>query len=217
MTDELKILSEGAESLGIMLDELQVRKFSILITELSKWNHKVNLTAIRDSKEIVVKHLLDSLTLPAYVTMNGSLLDIGSGGGFPSIPVCIIRPDLYIVSVDAVQKKIMFQKHIARTLNLDNFTAVHARGESLLEDRGERFDFVVSRAFSSLKSFAELSRPLLADDGKIVAMKGSGGKSEALEAEATLESSMMKIDRVIEFLLPVSGDSRSLVVISKIQ
>ena len=211
----MKLLVEGAASIGIDLDEEQTGKFSAFMLELSKWNHKINLTAIRGGREIIVKHLLDSLTLLAHLNLGGNLLDIGSGAGFPSIPLSIIRSDLAIVSVDAVQKKILFQKHIARTLKLANFTAVHARAESLFKLSGERYDFILSRAFSSIKNFAELSLPLLADDGKIVAMKGAGGKEEALKTESELAGLMMKIERVIEFKLPVTGDSRSLIIISK--
>ena len=216
MTAEMKLLVDGAASLGLSLDEDQIEKFTAFVLELSKWNHKINLTAIRGSREVIVKHLLDSLTLLAYLNLNGRLLDIGSGAGFPSIPLSILRPDLAIVSVDTVQKKILFQRHIARTLKLDNFTAVHARAESLVNSSNERYDFIVSRAFSSIKTFTELSLPLLAEDGKAVAMKGAGGKEEALKTESELTGLMAKIERVIEFKLPVTGDNRSLIVLSKI-
>lgn len=210
----MKLLVQGASSLGFNLEEDQMEKFSAFMLELSKWNHKINLTAIRGEREIIVKHLLDSLTVLAHVYLCGKLLDIGSGAGFPSIPLSIIRPDLAIVSVDAVQKKILFQKHIARTLKLVNFRSVHARVESLTNQSGELYDFILSRAFSSIKTFAELSLPLLADDGKIIAMKGAGGKEEALKSESEL-AGLMKVESVIEFKLPVSGDSRSLIVLSK--
>jgi 16S rRNA (guanine527-N7)-methyltransferase len=215
VTNEMILLDEGAQSLGIKLDDAQLQKFSTLMMELAKWSQKINLTAIKGFKDIAVKHLLDSLTLPAQISLSGSLLDIGSGAGFPAIPISIIRPELEVVSVDAVQKKIMFQKHIARTLDLDNLNAVHARAEFLFSGTGKRFDFIVSRAFSSLKIFAELSLPLLADEGKAVAMKGLDGRREALDVEAELAASMMQIERIIEFTLPVSGDSRSLIVISR--
>jgi 16S rRNA (guanine527-N7)-methyltransferase len=212
----MNLLLEGAASLGLNLDEDQIGKFSALVLELSKWNRKINLTAIRGSREVIVKHLLDSLTLPAHINIQGKLLDIGSGAGFPSIPLSILRPDLAIVSVDAVQKKILFQKHITRTLKLANLTAVHARAEALTDSSTERYDFILSRAFSSLKAFAEISLPLLADDGKIVAMKGAGGREEAQKSESELAGLMMTIEQVIEFRLPVTGDNRSLIVLSKL-
>ena len=212
----MKLLVDGAASLGLSLDEDQIEKFAAFVLELSKWNHKINLTAIRGSREIIVKHLLDSLTLPAHVNIQGKVLDIGSGAGFPSIPLSIIRPDLAIVSVDAVQKKILFQKHITRTLKLDNLTAVHARAEALTNSSRESYHFILSRAFSSLRTFAELSLPLLAGDGKIVAMKGAGGKEEAQKFESESAGLMMTIEQVIEFRLPVTGDNRSLIVLSKV-
>lgn len=215
MKAEIKLLVQGACSLGFNLDENQIEKYSAFMLELSKWNHKINLTAIRGEREIIVKHLLDSLTLLAHVSLSGKLLDIGSGAGFPSIPLSIIRPDLTIVSVDAVQKKILFQKHIARTLRLVNFRPVHARVESLFKQSEERYDFILSRAFSSIRTFAELSLPLLSDNGKIIAMKGAGGKEEAHNSEPELAGLLMRVESVIEFKLPISGDSRSLIVMSK--
>jgi 16S rRNA (guanine527-N7)-methyltransferase len=211
----MKLFAEEAALLGLPLDEDQIEKFTVFMLELSKWNRKINLTAIRDCREVIVKHLLDSLALLAHVNLHGKVLDIGSGAGFPSLPLSIIRPNLAILSVDAVQKKILFQKHIARTLNLDNFSAVHARVESLYDRSGEKFDYILSRAFSSIKVFAELSSPLLAADGKIVAMKGAGGREETLKAESELTGLKMKVERITEFKLPVTGDSRSLIVISK--
>lgn len=212
----MKLLEEGAVSLGLKLDEGQLAKFAELMSELSKWNRKINLTAIKGCRDVVVKHLLDSLTLPSHIDLNGRLLDIGSGAGFPSIPISIIRPEVTIVSVDAVQKKILFQKHIGRALKLANFTAVHARAESLGNRPGESYDFILSRAFSSIKTFADLSLPLLAEGGKVVAMKGAGGREEALRSESELAGIMMMVERVIEFKLPVTGDGRSLIVLSKV-
>lgn len=215
MTEELKLLTEGALSLGLKMDDLQQENFSTLMLELTKWNQKINLTAIRSLNDIAVKHLLDSLTLAAHIKLTGRLLDIGSGAGFPAIPISIVRPDLEVVSVDAVQKKIMFQKHMARSLALTNFAAVHARVESLFTGTGEKFDFIVSRAFSSIENFAELSLPLLAGGGKIVAMKGQAGRAEALDAEAVLAKLQVQVESVIEFNLPISGDGRSLIVLTK--
>jgi len=211
----MKLLVDGAATLGLLIDEDRMGKFSVFMQELSKWNRKINLTAIKGEREIIVKHLLDSLTILAHVNLDGRLLDIGSGAGFPSIPLSIMKPDLAIVSVDAVQKKILFQKHVARTLKLDNFTAVHARAESLVSQTGERYNYILSRAFSSLRTFAELSLPLLADEGKTIAMKGAGGKEEAQKSESELAGLMLAIERVIEFRLPVTGDNRSLIVMAR--
>jgi 16S rRNA (guanine527-N7)-methyltransferase len=216
VTPEMKLLAEGAVSLGIILDDSQLEKFAELTAELLKWNRKINLTAIRSCHDVVVKHLLDSLTLSAHVSLHGKLLDIGSGAGFPAIPLSMIRPDLEVDSVDAVQKKILFQKHVARTLKLGNFRALHARVETLSR-QPERYDFIVSRAFSSLKTFAEYSLPLLTDEGTIISMKGAGGKDEVLKSESELVGMMIKVERVVEFRLPITGDGRMLIVMSKKQ
>ena len=206
----------GAKQLGIELTAAQLGKFHLLADELQKWNKKINLTAIRGDEEIVVKHFLDSLTLLRLVGAQGALLDIGSGAGFPGIPVKIVRHDLQVISVDAVDKKVIFQRHAARALALHGFEGVHARAEELAAKYAGRFDWVVSRAFSDIPTFARIALPLVRERGKIVAMKGKSGEEEAMAAAASLDDLGLKVSEVIKFALPYSGDSRSFVVIEKI-
>src|SRR5689334_9609489 len=126
-----ELFPRGLADLGLVLDRLQLDRFAQLAAELGKWNRKINLTAIAAEEEIVVKHFVDSLTLARVVTDSGSLLDLGSGGGFPALPLKILFPELQVVAVDAVEKKIIFQRQAARQLGLIGFTALHARGETL--------------------------------------------------------------------------------------
>ena len=208
-------LSRGAVQLGIELTAIQLGKFNALAAELKKWGRKINLTAIRDDEEIAVKHFLDSLTLVKALGRKGHLLDIGAGAGFPSLPVKIVRPELHVTTVDAVEKKVIFQRHAARTLGLHGFEALHARGEELAVHHAERFDYVVSRAFSDIPTFARMALPLLKGNGRIVAMKGRGGTDEATAARAPLAELGLRIVEVLEFPLPVTGDRRALVVIER--
>jgi 16S rRNA (guanine527-N7)-methyltransferase len=205
----------GLAELGLVLDQRQMDRFARLAAELGKWNRKINLTAIATEEEIVVKHFLDSLTMARVVPGTGSLVDLGSGGGFPALPLKILFPGLQVVSVDAVEKKIIFQRQAARQLGLDGFTALHARGETLAADHGARFDWVVSRAFTDLVNFAAMAAPLVNGEGKIVAMKGKGGRDEAVAAQEPLRVLGIRLCEVIEFSLPVSGDRRSFVVMAK--
>lgn len=211
----LQLLKEGAAELGLVLDEAALSSFSRFAEELAKWNRKINLTAITAEEDVAVKHFLDSLTVAAHVPLGGKLLDIGSGAGFPGIPLKIIKPDLRVVSVDAVEKKILFQRHAARLLGLENFTALHARGETLQTTYGAYFDIIISRAFTDLMSFVAMVLPLLADGGRIVAMKGSEGKSESNLAEARLVDAGLHIEALREFTLPFSGDRRSIIIIRR--
>lgn len=210
-----ELLQSGAAELGISLSAEQAASLDAFAEELKKWNKKINLTAITDDQDIAVKHLVDSLSLLKVVHGPGRLLDIGSGGGFPCIPVKIVAQELDMVSVDAVVKKISFQKQAARLLKLENFQAVHVRAETLATDYPEYFDWVVSRAFSDIPSFVEMALPVLKPEGRIVAMKGKNAAEEVAAAEDALTRLGVRVERVENFNLPSSGDARSLVVMVK--
>jgi 16S rRNA (guanine527-N7)-methyltransferase len=208
-------LEKGAEELGIIISPEQAEKFSKYADELCKWNRKINLTSIILPEEIAIKHFIDSLTLVKYVDVTGALLDIGSGGGFPGIPLKIMSPSTSIVSVDAVEKKILFQRHVVRTLALEGFTSLHCRAENLFPEYKAYFKTVVSRAFADLKEFVIYALPLLEEKGVIVAMKGREGRKEAEAARSELEKLGAAVSAVYEFELPLLKDLRSLIVISR--
>ncbi len=212
----VNLLSSSASELGIYLSVEKLEKFVTFAYELKKWNRKINLTSITDDSDIAVKHFADSLSLLKVIGENGSLLDIGSGGGFPSIPVKIALPGLSVVSVDAVEKKILFQRHMARVLGLDNFFPVHARCEELPAKYTDSFDWVVSRALTDIAAFVKLARPFLRRDGRMIAMKGKRGGDEASSAIPGLADAGVTVVDVVEIRLPVTGDLRSLVVMKKI-
>lgn len=208
-------LVQGARELGVELTTAELGKFYHFAAELKKWARKINLTAITADEEIAVKHFLDSLTLLKIVTGHGRLLDIGSGAGFPAIPVKIARHELKVVSVDAVEKKVIFQRHAARLLRLHDFEAVHARGEELAGHFAGAFHWVVSRAFSDIPTFVRIVLPLIKDNGTIIAMKGRGGGEEAKLVSSSLAGLGVRVTEVLEFRLPISGDARSLVVMER--
>jgi len=214
--DAAELLRRCAGDLGFELDSNELGRFGSFADELKKWNRKINLTAIRDDRDIIIKHFADSLTLLGIVNKTGTLLDIGSGGGFPAIPLKIMLPRLSVVSVDAVEKKILFQRQAARLLNLHDFTALHVRGEELLKSYAFHFDYVVSRAFSDLPYFVSLALPLLKDDGRIIAMKGREGRDEAIATKRQLADLGAKVIDCIHLKLPVTNDDRYLVVMGKI-
>jgi len=209
------LLVTGAGELGLKLGAAELGKLYIFASELKKWSRKINLTAIRGDEEIAVKHFLDSLSLLRIVGFKGDLLDIGSGGGFPAIPLKISCRDLQVVSVDAMEKKIIFQRHVARLLGLHGFEALHARAEELAAQRAGCFDWVVSRAFSDIPTFVRIALPLLTEQGKIIAMKGRCGREEAEAAGPALREMGSEVSEIIVFKLPVSGDARSLIIINR--
>lgn len=209
-------LEKGVSVLGITLSLEQFDQFTTYANELCKWNSKINLTSIVLPEEIAIKHFLDSLTLVQYIEHTGVLLDIGSGGGFPGIPLKIAIPALKVVSVDAVAKKINFQRHIARTLAFVDFTAVHDRVENLSPDYNGAFNYIVSRAFTDIPAFVKNALPFLAEGGEIVAMKGKDGRKEALAATERLKEMGTAVVSIHEFELPLLKDHRALIVIRKI-
>ncbi len=211
----MELLIQSATTLSIELSAEQKNAFALFHDELHKWNQKVNLTAIRSERDTVLKHFVDSLVLLPMLAEAKTMLDLGSGGGFPVIPLKIMLPVLTAVSVDAVEKKILFQRHMARLLRLHDFTALHERGEQLVEQFAGRFDRIVSRAFSDLQYFARLAEPLLKDTGYLIAMKGREGISEAAEARAALARLGLERVECIQQALPESGDERCLVIMAR--
>jgi 16S rRNA (guanine527-N7)-methyltransferase len=168
------IIYDGANNLGIRIDRGKIEKFSIHALELIKWNQKINLTAITDPMEVAVKHFLDSIAPIPDISPNGSLLDIGSGGGFPGIPLKICLPSVSITLIDASRKKINFLKHVIRTLELENICAFHIRAEDFAKkpEAARHFDVIISRALTSMTAFTLAAIPFLKKDGVIIAMRG---------------------------------------------
>ena len=176
-------LINGAAELGLRLSGEQAALFSAYLTELKKWNKRINLTSITTDGEIVTKHFLDSLIAARHIGPTEKLLDMGAGGGFPGLPLKIAMPEIDLTLMDSVGKKVNFMRHVIRTLALTHVRAVHERaGEPLASsDEPATYDCVISRAFSSINDFLRLALPYLTPGGRIIAMKGP--KSAELTAE----------------------------------
>ncbi|WP_250532644.1 16S rRNA (guanine(527)-N(7))-methyltransferase RsmG [Caballeronia sp. AZ10_KS36] len=176
MTDLDSLLDQGAVELGVALSAEQKRKLLDYVALLSKWNGVYNLTAIREPRQMLIQHILDSLAIvPAVAGRHAStLLDVGSGGGLPGIVLAIALPDLQVTLNDIVHKKTAFQSQAKAQLGLPNLSVVTGRVETLKPgvDVHGKFDVIVSRAFAELADFATLARHLVAEDGCILAMKG---------------------------------------------
>ena len=163
--------------------ELRARaeEFDTLLTELERWNRKVNLTAIRDRREMITAHILDSLV--AQPLLHGkAILDVGTGPGFPGLPLAIVEPQREFTLLDSNNKKIMFVQHAAGMLGLDNVTAVKGRGEDYAP--GHRFDTVIARALAALPRLVEIAGHHVREDGVFVALKGRYPTTELEELEA---------------------------------
>jgi len=170
--DLKKLLTDGARELDIPLSAGQADAFMLYLSELRKWNQKTNLTAIEDPSDIVIKHFLDSLSLIKILPEGAkTAADIGSGAGFPGIPVKVAMPGLAIASVEPAHKKAAFQRHIIRLLGLEGIRVVEAKVEEVSAGP-ERFDVIFSRAFKEPEGLLPLAGPLLTEGGQVVLSLG---------------------------------------------
>ena len=178
-------LSQGIAAMGLDIDTAAQQKLLAYLALLKKWNRTYNLTALRDERQMVSHHLLDSFTLLPYVADAHSMIDVGSGGGMPGIPTAICRPDLQITLLDTNTKKATFLRQAAIELGLDNVAVSSSRVEEM---RGKTADIVTSRAFAELHDFVQLTRHLLNENGHWVAMKGVYPKEELFRLPENVEA-----------------------------
>lgn len=215
-TEWQRFIIDSARKLGIEIDERVSASFSIHAFELIKWNRKMNLTAITDPREIAIKHFLDSLAPARCIPERGRLLDIGSGGGFPGIPLKIFKPSISVLLIDGVRKKINFLKHVIRTLRLENIEARQMRSETLLKvaECVTSFDIIISRALSDLSTFVKSALPLLTEHGNIIAMKGEVDMKELDLVRVDIPKDRYSL-RIEKYGLPSINGLRSLVIIKR--
>lgn len=207
MVDHARQLSRGAEQMGIALSEHQAEQLLAYMALLNKWNKAYNLTAVRDPNEMVSRHLLDSLSVLPHVEQ-GRWLDVGSGGGMPGVILAIMLPDSDFTLLDSNGKKTRFLTQVRLELGLDNMQVVNSRVEAFSPDRP--FDGIVSRAFSSLADFTELTRHLSTPQTRWLAMKGLYPQDELLAL-----ADDFRVQRSIELSVPGSDASRHLLVLQR--
>jgi len=163
------VLVEGARRLGIQLSEAQAANLIRLLDELDDWNQRMNLTAIRERGQQITKHLLDSLAVQPHLS-GARIADVGTGAGFPGLPLALVNPDAHFTLIDSTAKKLRFIDHVAQLLALSNVDTVHTRAESYRPH--ERFDCVLSRAVGPIERFVRWSGHLCVGGGRLLAMKG---------------------------------------------
>lgn len=208
-----KILVEGSELLGIKLNEIQKKSFVEFLKLLKKWNKRVNLTSVTDDKDIVIKHFLDSLSISNLIPDGSFVLDIGSGAGFPGIPLSIVNTSLKITLLDSTEKKVFFTREVIRKLELQNVETLVGRAEDLNNGikRGV-YDFVITRALGGIKKILELGFPYLKSDGKFLLMRGKNGLGEWNIVKDELDGKIELIE-VKNQTLPFSDYKRVVLVV----
>jgi 16S rRNA (guanine527-N7)-methyltransferase len=210
----LDIIVQGAARMGMAVTVEQARQFALHGRSLLEWNRRINLTAITKPEEIAVKHFLDAIAPLNHLPARGLLLDIGTGGGFPGLPLKVMAPELSMTLIDSIRKKINFVKHVIRQLDLQDIQALQTRAEELGRDSGYagRFDVIVGRALADLDKFLDLAVPLLAPRGRIIAYQGP---QDAHDAVITRASRRLRTV-VHHYHLPFIGDPRSLTILQSL-
>ena len=215
-----KLVQDLRSLVGIQLTMRQLAAFKKYEDVLLEWNKNINLTAIRDGEGIRNKHFLDSLTcmLAWRDRPPERLIDIGTGAGFPGIPLKIIMPRLQLTLVESVGKKLEFCRHMVEVLGLENVTCLQARAEELglAREHREKYDWAVARAVANLPVLAEYLLPLVRVGGGMLAQKGETGPAEAHKADHAIHVLGGRIKQLIPVLLPGVTEERFLVVVDKV-
>ena len=195
----------------------QLEQFFVYMNLLIEWNEKMNLTAITEPEEIVLKHFIDSVTILNKLDNYAKIVDVGTGAGFPGIPLSIMNPTLKITLVDSLNKRLIFLQEVVNKLNLKNIEIIHARAEEFGQNKKyrESFDFATSRAVANLATLSEYLIPLIKVNGKVISMKAADAHDEIKDAKKAIEILGGKIEKIDEFNLPQSDIGRTVIIIRK--
>lgn len=203
--------------MNISLLKEQYGQFYAYMELLIEWNEKMNLTAITDPKEIILKHFVDSLTIAKYVKEDKSIIDMGTGAGFPGIPIKIYRKDVKVVLADSLNKRIKFLDEVIDKLKLENVETIHCRAEELEKNKQyrEKFDYATSRAVANLSTLSEYLMPFVKLNGKCIFMKTIEVEEELEKAKKAIKTLGGKIEKVDKFEIPESDLGRSIIIVKK--
>ena len=215
----VKKINDYLVEIQIELTDKQLTQFYNYMNLLIEWNRKINLTTIIEPEEIILKHFVDSIIISKYIENDLKVIDVGTGAGFPGIPLKIIRGDLDIVLLDSLNKRINFLNEVIKVLQLKNVYSIHARVEEFAKNKKyrESFDIVTSRAVANMSTLSEYMLPLTKVGGKMLAMKGPDFKDEITKSKKALDILGGEIEKIDEYQLPKTDIRRSVIVIRKIK
>ncbi|MBW2637314.1 MAG: 16S rRNA (guanine(527)-N(7))-methyltransferase RsmG [Deltaproteobacteria bacterium] len=213
------ILTEASEKINLPLGDGEKALFTQYCEELIFWNKSISLVSVKSPLDIPVKHFIDSLTVLQFIEKKSSrLLDLGSGAGFPGIPLKIVLKPLKLTLVESSRKKASFLKNVARKLDLDDVTIINERVESLLEGKDHRgsYDIVISRATFKLPELIERGAPFLSSGGTLIAMKGKNTAIEIEEATGLALKNGLALPECHDIELPMTGHKRKILLFKKL-
>lgn len=204
--------------INIDINDTQIKKYYQYMDLLLEWNKKMNLTAITEPNDIILKHFIDSITIQKYIKENSKIIDVGTGAGFPGIPLSILREDLQITLMDSLNKRINFLNEVVIDNDIKNVETIHSRAEELArnENYREQYDVAVSRAVASLNVLLEYMLPFVKVGGYCICMKGSNIEEEVLNSKKILQIMNSKIEKIETFNLPESDYGRNIIIIKKL-
>lgn len=209
-------LKNAVSTLEINLNEEQLEQFYNYKKLVIEWNEKINLTAITDDFEFIIKHFVDSLTINKYIEKEKTIIDIGTGAGFPGIPLKILNNNK-IVLFDSLNKRLKVLEDIIEKIKLNNIETLHGRAEETFKNKEyrEKYDIATSRAVASLNVLVELMLPAVKVGGKCICMKGNNAEIEIEEAREAIKVLGGKIDKVEKIILPEMNLERTIIIIKK--
>ena len=204
---------------NIEINEEQIKSFEKYMNLLLEWNEKINLTAITQPDEVKLKHFVDSLTVLKYINDDDKVIDIGTGAGFPGIPLKIMNENTKITLLDSLNKRINFLNIVIETLNLRNIQAIHGRAEEIARNKlyREKYDVAVSRAVANLSTLTEYMLPFVKVGGKCICMKGANVNEELERAQNAIKELGGEIKRVDNFYLSDNDNERNIIIIKKVK
>ena len=210
-------LKENAEKIGVSLDEIMLEQFYDYKSLVIEWNEKINLTAITDDFQFIVKHFVDSLTINKYIEKDKTIIDIGTGAGFPGIPLKILNKSNKVILFDSLNKRLKVLDDIIEKLKLTNVETLHGRAEETFKNKQyrEKYDIAVSRAVASLNILVELMLPAVKVGGICICMKGNNAENEIEEARKAVKELGGEFLKVEKIILPELNLERNIVVLKK--
>ena len=215
----IKEYNNKLKKIDINLSENQLKQYYNYMNLLIEWNEKINLTAITEPKEIILKHFIDSLTINKYIEDNSKVIDVGTGAGFPGIPLSINNQNVEITLLDSLNKRIIFLDEVIKDLELKNIDTIHSRVEDFGKNKKERekYDIAVSRAVAPLNVLLEYLLPLVKVGGTCICMKGPNVSHETEEAKYAIEVLGGNIEKVEKIILPESDNERNIIIVKKVK